>query len=389
MKIWALLFFLALWLVSGPSGAVPEQIEPSIEVGYRPAIDTDEGGFWYKVDKIEEEVKRSPYLVREAEINLYIKDIVCRLAGEYCGQIRVYIINNPHFNASMYPNGMMHIWTGTLLRVANEAQLAAILGHEIGHYLRSHQIRNWRTARDGMAVAAVLDIGLGALTGVHGLATLGMASGAMAFNREQEREADRYGVQLMVKNGYRPVEASYLWDHVVREREMDESKEKGSLFFATHPQSRERAHALKRLAGVYAAKGGRKYKTHTERFVKRVSPLYFDFMTEHIKLQEYGQTEALLAHHRQVGHSKGMLHFFSGELRRLRKNDGDIDVAIDEYKKAVTHRDAPAVSYRELGYLHLKKKEKQLAKKYFQAYLDKVPAASDHEMITFYIDSIK
>ena len=54
------------------------------------------------------------------------------------------LVRTPYFNASMAPNGMMQVWSGLLLRVDNEAQLAAVLGHEIGHYLARHSVERLR-----------------------------------------------------------------------------------------------------------------------------------------------------------------------------------------------------------------------------------------------------
>ena len=59
----------------------------------------------------------------------------------------------PQFNAMMAPNGMMLVWSGLLLRVENEAQLAAILGHELGHYLERHSVEQLRAAKDRAVLA--------------------------------------------------------------------------------------------------------------------------------------------------------------------------------------------------------------------------------------------
>ena len=51
--------------------------------------------------------------VRDPALNAYVKNVACRAAEAYCKDLRVYIMNVPAFNASMAPNGMMIVWTGS------------------------------------------------------------------------------------------------------------------------------------------------------------------------------------------------------------------------------------------------------------------------------------
>ena len=123
---------------------VPDE---DVRPGERPSLETDEAGLWMTMDRIEEKIRTSGRLVRDPELNAYAKAVLCKLAPEHCPDIRLYVVQAPAFNASMAPNGTMNIWTGMLLRADNEAQLAFILGHELGHYLRRHSLRAWRDAR--------------------------------------------------------------------------------------------------------------------------------------------------------------------------------------------------------------------------------------------------
>ena len=115
------------------------------------AIADDEAGLWAYMDRTEEQLRRSPFLIRDEALNAYVRDIACRLAGEHCPHVRVYILRKAQFNATMAPNGMLQVWSGLLLRMANEAQLAAILGHEIGHYVARHGVQRLREAKSRTA----------------------------------------------------------------------------------------------------------------------------------------------------------------------------------------------------------------------------------------------
>jgi predicted Zn-dependent protease len=358
-------------------------LSPVFAPDYRPAPGSDEAGFWFQVDKIEREVQRSPVRVRDEALNTYVEQIVCRLAGDYCDNVRVYIIKNPHFNASMYPNGMMHVWTGLMLRVESEAQLAAVLGHEIGHYLRAHQISQWRRMRDGAGVAAFFDM---VLTG--GLATLAVLGNAMSFGRDQEIEADTFGLDLMVAQGYQPQAAADLWRYVHQEAEADESKRESSLFFESHPQPVERIQKLEARTASLSEEFS-DAKGFEARWVEMMTPHYQNFMADHIALQEYEQTASLLNLHTRLGYPVGLVQYFYGELYRLRKDEGDPKLAIAAYRESIASGDSPAQAHRELGYLLLRADEKPAARKHFQAYLKQHPDASDVEMIKYYIDSLE
>ncbi|PUA28289.1 MAG: hypothetical protein B0W54_17620 [Cellvibrio sp. 79] len=375
---------LHLWLVLASLflglSVQAETYKANFDPGYRPAISTDEGGFWYQVDKLEESIKVSPDLVTDPVLNQYVKNLTCKLAGDYCPHIRVYILRNPHFNAGMYPNGMMHVWSGLLLRVDSEAELAAVLSHEIAHFLRSHQITQWRKLRKNASAAIFAD-----MIFTMGLASLSVASNAMAFSREQETEADLYGLQLMTTSGYSPDKASALWEYVYQESEHDKTREKGSTFFSSHPKSKDRMKLLSKKANELHTTD-KEFKTNSAEYLQVVSPLYFEFMNSHLSLQDLGRTETMLDRHTRIGYPAGAVEFFKGELCKLRKGTNDETLALEHYRKSISEPQHPPEAHRELGYL-LVKTDPKTAKQHLENYLALAPAASDKEMVQFYINS--
>src|SRR5262245_20779958 len=112
-------------------------------VGFRPPLDTPEGGLWGVMDKVEAEIKVSPALIKDEALNAYVRKILCDLAGPQCETFRVYIVEEPTSNALAGANGVVVVWTGLLLRVQSEAELAFVLGHEITHYLKRHSVANF------------------------------------------------------------------------------------------------------------------------------------------------------------------------------------------------------------------------------------------------------
>ena len=195
--------------------------QPVVDVkpGEQPSLDTAEAGFWMQMDRIERSVRTSGRVVRDPGLNAYLREIFCDLSPDYCDDIRLYIVRSPGFNATMMANGTMQLWTGMLLRVQNEAQLSAVLGHELTHYLRRHTLQKWRDIRaktDALVFFqfATAVVGLG-IVGI--VALIGTLGSIQSFNRDQEREADRVGFEMMDGAGYAPEEAPRIWDTLVAE----------------------------------------------------------------------------------------------------------------------------------------------------------------------------
>ena len=176
----------------------------SLSPGARPLISSDEAGLWMVIDRAEEKIKTSGNVVNDPELTKYVRDLVCKLAGPYCPDIRTYVLRIPAFNATMRANGVMEVWTGLLLRVRNEAQLATVLGHEIGHFLRRHGIQRMRDMIDKSNTLVFFQLATAAV-GVPSagtLAAIALNGSIASFNRDNEREADGYGLRFLSANGY-------------------------------------------------------------------------------------------------------------------------------------------------------------------------------------------
>ncbi|MCZ6483650.1 MAG: M48 family metallopeptidase [Alphaproteobacteria bacterium] len=376
-------------IAPGAGPGVP--LVPDLSPGQRPALATDEAGWWMVMDRTESKLKTAGNLVRDEALNRYVKGIVCRLAGPYCPDIRVYLLRVPYFNASMAPNGVMVVWTGLLLRTRNEAQLAAVLGHELGHYLRRHTLHRWRDAKSTTNALIFFQIGaaLGGVPVAGQIASLIAMGSITAFSRDQERESDRMGLRLMAEIGYDPRESAKLWQNLIREDEADEDKKTRFMFFSTHPAPEERSEALKRLAED-ALKASPAVETGDERFRNIVLPHRQEYLRDELRLRRFSRFEELLKMLLEDGVDAGELHFFRGELYRLRgkKADGDKegdtddqDKALAAYAKALDAGGVPPEIHRSMGLIYLKSGQSEKAWAAFAKYLELSPDADDLEII--------
>lgn len=156
----------------------------------------------------------------------------------------VNVITSPQVNAWCMPGGKIAVYTGLIekLKVTDD-ELAAVMGHEIGHALREH-------ARERMSRAAPVQIGaqiLGALYG-QGAGDLGNLFGQAFFvlpnSRENEQESDRIGVELAARAGYDPRAAVTLWQKMGSQGGGGQPPQ----FLSTHPSHETRIRDLQDYA---------------------------------------------------------------------------------------------------------------------------------------------
>jgi predicted Zn-dependent protease len=347
----------------------------------RPAIDSDEGGLWGLMDREETRLKRSPLTIRDRELQGYLQELVCGLAGDHCPDVRVYAVRMPLFNAMMAPNGMMIVWSGLMLRAENEAQLAAVLGHEMAHYLERHTVQQLRAAKDHAVLATVVGLvgGLGTFFG-----QIGLTASLFAFSREHETRADRLGVRLMQQAGYDAREAVAVWDNLLGELKVTGGKEVGKRndIFATHPSTEGRRDELLAIAGD---KGGNKGE---DRYREAIAPLRFGWIQDEIKRGQY--EESLLLFQRMIARDPQDAEalFARGEIYRLRDDDGDAARAIADLARASRMAGAPAQAFRSLGLAHQQRNAKAEALQAFQSYLAQAPQAPDAAMVRSYLTDL-
>ena len=160
---------------------------------------------------------------------------------------RFTVLDSTSVNAFALPGGYIYITRGLLAYLNSEAELAAVLGHEIGHVTARHSVRQHSTA----TVTGILGAVLAASTGVQGADTLTNLAGTAivrGYGREHELEADRLGAEYLAKTGYDPqgmlqvvrvLKDQEIFDKQVAELEDREPSAYHGLF-ATHPDNDKR-----------------------------------------------------------------------------------------------------------------------------------------------------
>jgi predicted Zn-dependent protease len=301
------------------------------------------------MERYERELRLSPALVRDDQLNGYVREVACRVSGEYCGDLRVYLIEQPYFNATMAPNGMMAVWTGSLLRMRDESELAYVLGHEFAHFRQRHTLQAWRKAKRTSAFLSTFGIlTYGAGAGAAGMmAGLAGAASLMSFSREAEREADALGFMTAVEQGYDPQAAVRLWQRLLDE---ENARRYGKPFpvFASHPRTAERLQDI-RTAAAGSATGS--HEPGRSRFRAAVRPFLTRWLEAELGRRMYDTSIQVIDDLRSDAddEDRAVYTFYLGEAYRQRGAGDDLQHAARLYAEAISLPSPPAAAWREHG----------------------------------------
>ncbi len=154
-------------------------------------------------------------------------------------------------NAFVLPGGQVAVFTGILEDFDNDAQMAAVVGHEVGHVAARHsaeRVSQQLLASLVVGSAGAILAGIGTDRTATRIAVGALGAGAtfgvlLPYSRQHELEADRLGVTYMAQSGYDPREARDFWVERIAEREGDAPPE----FLSTHPSDRSRIRQIEGL----------------------------------------------------------------------------------------------------------------------------------------------
>ncbi|HWT12087.1 MAG TPA: M48 family metalloprotease [Allosphingosinicella sp.] len=370
----------------------PADMQPLVGPGYRPS-EEDELGMWQQYERFEQEVAGSNLLIRDPALVAYLAGLVERVGGPAAGDLRIYLARVPEFNAFMAPTGFMVVFSGLLTRMRDEAQLAGVLAHEAGHFLRRHHARRWRDLKRRTDFFTILAMGAGLGGGVAGtylgdwvrLAGMGTMLTLAAYSRELEAEADAMGVRLIAESGYDPAAMPAVWRQLIGELDasaaMRRRRRRDQSLLATHPAPESRMRDLG-LSAEEVRATGRHYDRGRERYLAAIAahrPLLLD---DQVKLNDPGAS-LYIVHNLAEDGWNGLLRYYEGEAWRLRGRPGDGDHAARSYAMAVAYPDAPAEAWRAHGYGLLRAGRREEGRAALGRYLAAAPDAPDAAMVRY------
>lgn len=381
-------FFGAFWLLlaglaSGCSTRSGTLISPgSLALQTR----ADEQMLWQKAEQEQRAIESSGLIYPDQALEDYLNQFAAKLQPRSSDlEIRVKVIKNTGLNAVAYPNGMIYIHSGLLARMDNEAQLAAVLAHEITHCTQRHALRAFQAAQDQPDLLRAVQHTLSKTKGLKDIAGFMGISGAIAaFSehiRELEAEADRMGIELMVRAGYDPREALLIFDQMIGEIEQEKIEEPLS---GSHPAVRQRIVNLQNLIDAQYPQKVSEIR-NPEIFLAKLVCLFLDNVELDIQQGRFKAARSGVEKHLRIKPDDARAYFLLGEIYRQRQQDGDTHKALDYYDQAVILDPNFAVAHKAIGLIHYKAGRRTLARKFFESCIQLAPDSPDKAYIQGYL----
>ena len=329
---------------------------------------------------------------RDPALESYVQGVGMRLARVSHRPELDYtfrVVNSSVPNAFALPGGFVTINRGLLVGLSSEAEMAAVLGHEIGHVTAKHSLAGYQRALAANVLLAGVSVASGGSETATQLSAVTASLINNGFSRDQEREADWLGIDYMVEARYDPAGAVNLQEYFYRELEGGKNPMFLEGLFRTHPFSKERLdNARARIANRYPQTAGNpNYTLNREEFLRSTARLRevqkaYDLSDEGDKLlKEKRYAEALAKYQAAAAREPGQAPFHSaiGRVYLIRKEYSAAEAAL---RKAEQLDETFFEPHFLLGALHVQKNEPREAIPELSRSMDLLPTKEAAAMLS-------
>ena len=344
---------------------------------------------WRRAQEEQDAIDSSGILYADIEIENYLNRIVKKLQFNSClpdMSFQVKVVKDPNLNAFAFPNGVIYIHSGILARMDNEAQLAALLAHEMVHCTHRHYLRALRRIKERNAYSnsdqhpqtnTATDRELTQIPG--GAESIVSKSG---YKRELETEADRVGLDLIIEANYDPREVVKLFELLKQEIEIEGIAE--PYFFGSHPNVRQRIENINNwLADKY--RGSVTGLKNRAEFQSRILRLILDNARLDLQRGRFLIAKKTVEKFLAIKPNDARAFFLLGEIIRQQGRQDEATAAIKYYEKSILLDPSFPEPHWAMGLIHYKDGKKRLAKKYFESCLLLSPDTADKAYIEGYL----
>ena len=320
----------------------------------------------------------------DPQLSAYVDSVGKRVAAYSPRQLpyEFVVLNSSVPNAWALPGGKIAINRGLLYELNNEAELAAVLGHEVVHAAARHGAQSMERGilmQGALAVTAIAAQDSEYAGFIVGGAQVGAQLISQRYGRDAERESDLYGTRYLAQAGYDPAAAVSLQQAFVR---LSEGRAAGWLdgLFASHPASTERVQNNQQLVAQLRAEGFTGGELGVERyqqmtaFIRETKPAY-DAFDEAYALLAQDQVEAAdskLNEALRILPREARFHGLKGDIALMQRRYG---AAIESYNAALARDDNYFDYYLGRGLTYSRQGNRARAQRDLQASVDLLPTA--------------
>jgi predicted Zn-dependent protease len=222
------------------------------------------------------EIVKEYGVLEDPKLTAYLNDFCQRLGKvSHRPQLSYHfkVVDASVVNAFAVPGGYVYFSRGILATLNNEAELAGVMGHEIGHIAARHSAKQYsraQLAQVGLGVGSFINIPI-----LSGLAQLGAGMLFLRFSRDNEREADDLGVEYASKASYDSAQLASFFETL---EQMNPGSDRSGLpgWFSTHPSPQDRVQVVRDRAKEWQGKLRlRDSKINHEAYLRRIDGLLF------------------------------------------------------------------------------------------------------------------
>jgi len=342
--------------VAPPVPHVPAWVDPAAG-----AVDDDERELWTKSKEALAALDAAGLIVSDPKLSAYLTDVLTRLVpaslppGVPAPEVRV--VSNVDRQALVLPNGTILVSTSYLAVLENEAQLAGLLGHELGHFIGRH-----------------------ALVGKRYAAVSTSTVERMRLARSLEEEADETGLALIRRAGYDPREMLATLALI----EADDMAGRGAVFaWESHPYIRDRRRKLGSELGPAVASEATR---NPDRYEEAIADLLLIAAQQELDARRPERARAAIERHLRHRPESGRSHLLLAEYARLTERDGRRSAAARQhYERAVELAPDDPEAVRALAFVYREDGDLERARPLFATYLRLAPRALDRKLIERYL----
>lgn len=320
--------------------------------------------------------------VQDPALQAYLQDVTERIARTSHRPDMPYRTTGlyaSYVNGYTFPAGSIGVTRGILAELGDEAALAALIGHEIGHVNARHSARRMTNQ-----LLTMLVLGLGAAVLLEdekyaplvlGIGAIGAGALLARYSRENEREADKLGMDYMVAAGYPATGMVALMDML---RSMEKRKPNIiERMFSSHPMSEDRhrtaiEHAQNDYAQLHVSKDNRERYMDMTSTIRAQKPVLHSIQNGDSAMQSrkwhVAETEYRTALRRSSDDYEGLLKMAQCQVAQDRLTD-----AVASVKAGRVANPQEPLSYQLGGLISLRRKQYEEAHQDFETYLSKLP----------------
>jgi predicted Zn-dependent protease len=193
--------------------------------------------------QMDAEVRREMGVYNDPELQRYVEGVGMKLAGASQRPTLPWhftVVDEPAVNAFALPGGYIYVTRGILPFLNDEAQLAGVLGHEIGHVTARHSAQQYTKATSAGIGLTLLSIFVPETRPLQGAAETALGVLFLKYGRDDELQADRLGVEYTAKTGWNPAGVAGMLTTLGRLDEANGSRRGVPNWLSTHPAPADR-----------------------------------------------------------------------------------------------------------------------------------------------------